>query len=465
MNAGSQHLPIYTTTLPGLGGKPPLTFNFVGTDPALGAATTTIPTIIVPLKFVFPNPGNPTLDGTNIVPVVINSPIFQPTSFTAGSVNLGVTQYGDAVLRAQSWNAPGFSQNYHVLLGTPSVAPTITITVPQGVGNAALLANGAYIGTVDFMFFAETLFGLSQSYSADQLPIFVSDNVFPGTPTAVEASGFHDSEAEWGIPSTSARTWIFIGNPDFGTSAPPPFQVSSYVLSHEVAEWLNDPFGMNFIPPADLSYICQPLLEVGDPLSGAAFSKTINASTYLLQDVVFRQWYLPDAPTYSVNGWRTFQNLGGTLPLIVNSPANIKGVFTDTAQPTWAPFNAPVSGDIVYLGQGCPAGSINGTNPDDPYLGNPAGKIAFLDRGACALSLKVERATKAGAIAVVVGQVTPGPATAPGYGGGSIVGPTLIISQPESDKIKSVLGTSTVNVSIDPSQRIPFPARTLCPAG
>jgi hypothetical protein len=56
----------YSAIFPSFGAFP-LPFNIVGTDPSLGTNTTTIPTVVVPLKFVFLNAGNPTLDGTNVV--------------------------------------------------------------------------------------------------------------------------------------------------------------------------------------------------------------------------------------------------------------------------------------------------------------------------------------------------------------------------------------------------------------
>lgn len=119
-----------------------LAFNIVGTDPSLGANTTTVPTALVPLKFVFPNPSNSTLDGTNVVPVTQNWPIFLTADYTAGSADIGVARYGDAIQRAEFWNLPGFSQNYRVLLGTPTIAATITINVPSGRSNAFRLRNG-----------------------------------------------------------------------------------------------------------------------------------------------------------------------------------------------------------------------------------------------------------------------------------------------------------------------------------
>src|SRR5580704_14226957 len=67
-------LAFYTTNYSAFGSFP-LPFNIVGADPSLGASTTTIPTVLVPLKFIFPNAGNPTLDGTNVLAATQNSPI------------------------------------------------------------------------------------------------------------------------------------------------------------------------------------------------------------------------------------------------------------------------------------------------------------------------------------------------------------------------------------------------------
>jgi hypothetical protein len=61
-----------------------------------------------------------------------------------------------------------------------------------------------------------------------------------------------------------------------------------------------------------------------------------------------------------------------------------------------------MEGEVVHVGQGCPAGSINGTNPDDPYLADPAGKIALIERGGCRFDHKIARAQQAGATGVIV---------------------------------------------------------------
>ena len=52
---------------------------------------------------------------------------------------------------------------------------------------------------------------------------------------------------------------------------------------------------------------------------------------------------------------------------------------------------------------------------------DPTGKVALIDRGACSVSLKVDRAAQAGATAVIIGLVAPGDAYPFANGGGDTV--------------------------------------------
>lgn len=142
------------------------------------------------------------------------------------------------------------------------------------------------------------------------------------------------------------------------------------------------------------------------------------------------------------------------IPLVINSPASIAGTYTNTATLDFAPVDTTVTKNIVYLGRGCPAGSINGSNPADPYLGNPSGMIALIDRGACAVSLKIDRAVSAGAAGVLIGLVAPGDAVSFSFGGGTNFAPTLVITQAASNTIKSALASSPVNATISPNNAV-----------
>jgi hypothetical protein len=285
----------------------PLRFNIIGTDPALGAATTVVPAVIVPLQFVFPN-GGVTLDGTNVVGTDVNSPIFQVADYTTGGTDLGVTQYGDAIQRAQFWNVPGFSQDgYHVLLA-PAIAPTITVNVPVGSGAAYRQAGGNWLGVVDSTYFESLVRGLALLNPATQVTIFVTDNVFEGAGGLIQNCcnlGYHTSQI---APVATARTWIYAAYVEPGTILARDVE-GVQTLSHEVAEWLNDPFINNRIPPAVYPGRSTCLLEaeVGDPLAvpPVTFPVTIGSTTYRLQDEVFLPWYL-HGPSFSVNGNYTF---------------------------------------------------------------------------------------------------------------------------------------------------------------
>ena len=468
-NNPSTGLQFYRAKYTSLGGKR-LTFRIVGTNPALGANTTTIPTVLVPLMFIFPNAGNPTLDGTNVTAATQNSPIFQSADYTAKSVDLGVTQYGDALQRAEFWNLPGFSQNYHVLLGPPALAPTVTITVPSGKGNAFALAGGGFIGVLDPAFFTQVLNGLLPAYAANQLPVFTTDNVYLGNNGLIQDCcilGFHDSQ---GPPAATAQTWIYAAYAEPGTLSDPLGGgfIDVVPLSHEVAEWLNDPFvgafpagGINLIPPAVLpgqGGACIVNFETGDPLESLpfTFTKTTNSTVYHVQDEVVLPWYLHTTPSFSVNGWYTFQNTSAKIPLVANSPPTIAGTYTDTARLSFAPVSKTVTGNVVYVGRGCPG---------DIYLNDPKDSIALIDRGACAVSLKIDRAVQAGATGTLIGLVAPGDAISFSYGGGVNFAPSLVITQATSSLIKSALGSSAVNVTLSPDNAIPTPFSTLCGPG
>ena len=146
------------------------------------------------------------------------------------------------------------------------------------------------------------------------------------------------------------------------------------------------------------------------------------------------------------------------IPLVVNSPAGIAGTYSNTATVDWAPVNSAVTGNVVYVGRGCPADSISSGSPADPYLANPSGAIALIDRGSCSISLKVDAAVSAGATGVLIGLVAAGDAVSFSYGGGTNFVPTLVITQPTSNVIKTALGSSTVNATISPANAIALSA-------
>jgi hypothetical protein len=66
-----------------------------------------------------------------------------------------------------------------------------------------------------------------------------------------------------------------------------------------------------------------------------------------------------------------------------------------------------LAGEVVHVGRGCPADPRpvppgTGLAEADPYLADPAGKIALIERGLCRFDNKIARAQQAGAIGVIV---------------------------------------------------------------
>jgi hypothetical protein len=82
---------------------------------------------------------------------------------------------------------------------------------------------------------------------------------------------------------------------------------------------------------------------------------------------------------------------------------------------------APLTGEAVFVGQGCNTDVHNIGDPSidppgvfDPYLADATGKIAVVRRGNCSFFSKVMTAGDNGAIAVIIADNTPGGTAAPG---------------------------------------------------
>ncbi|MDQ6679127.1 MAG: hypothetical protein M3Z09_17725, partial [Acidobacteriota bacterium] len=309
-------LAYYTKGFTSLGGTV-LQMRIIGTDPEAGAATTTIPATILPLRVVFSN--GAVLDGANVVQAIQNSPIFQTSSYTVAGTDLGNTQYLDAMQRGEFWNFPGFSQtDYHLLLGNPTILPSQKITVPADKGVAVLNRNGVMVGLVDINFIGNAIDTLATSglFSPGTLPMLVTDNVleYQGVINNCCIVGYHSAEAG---PNATAQTWVYAAYVRDLTFQGTGFD-NTVALSHEVTEWANDPFvgdfaGLNVIPPAQLPGqpgSCIINFETGDPLealSNGSFTKTTNGKTYSLQDSTTLWWYLHTSPSYAVNGFYSVQ--------------------------------------------------------------------------------------------------------------------------------------------------------------
>ena len=135
----------------------------------------------------------------------------------------------------------------------------------------------------------------------------------------------------------------------------------------------------------------------------------------------------------------------------VLSPASIAGDYAAL----WQPWSAPLAGVIeapVQYGNGA-GGNLNGCAAFAP--GAAAGKVLLVDRGVCAISIKVSNGAAAGALAVVVGLVAPGDPTVFSYGGGDPSVPGFNITQAAANAVKSGLNAG-VTVRFDPANAEPL---------
>ncbi|HZZ65598.1 MAG TPA: hypothetical protein VFE17_08880, partial [Candidatus Baltobacteraceae bacterium] len=104
-------------------------------------------------------------------------------------------------------------------------------------------------------------------------------------------TGYHSSfsmTTSFG-PSIATTAWASV--------APNSLQI----LSHEVGEWLDDPFYTNAAPSwiNPISHACNgSQLEVGDPVTNYQFA--VNGT--MLQDLMFLQWFSRATPSTAING-------------------------------------------------------------------------------------------------------------------------------------------------------------------
>jgi hypothetical protein len=365
--------------------------TMVGTDPRNGNVTTTVHTVIVPLKMNFvagnqnttilndlgysgfrATPLTHTFDGSTRVNDVLNSPAFKST-FTTPSVMGGDTaQVGDAFFRAQ-WNKIG--TGYHVKIANDSVLPTQTLDVPANQGLAYQRPVGAWreangygrtdttTGVANYQWFSAQVQNMIKNLHLDArtVPIFLTDNVllYSGNTNYTNCCviGYHGAGIVPGLSTGSGngqgqnavQTYIYSAWTTPGTysgfltdytgtrSAPSPTRglADIHALSHEISEWLDDPFVNNvvqpWLTPTAPQYGCTAYLETGDPVVGvwfpypgnnaAATTGTTYYSQYHPEDEVEAQWFGRGGvePLFgsAYNGYLTFM---GTLTTGLGGP-------------------------------------------------------------------------------------------------------------------------------------------------
>ena len=208
------------------------------------------------------------------------SPIFQSADFNYGGTDVGRTQTTDAFQRANFWKVID-REDYHVTLGPVSTFNPIVIDVPAASGLALATTS---LGPPAFC-------APMAIVDANLVDLFINNNILPAlAPHGVNHGTFpifllYNAVMSDGDPTNLLNCCILgyhgTGNSDpTATYSPMDFDSTGLfgvsgldiaTATHEVGEWMDDPFGNNPTPPwGHIGQVPggQGNLEVGDPLSG-----------------------------------------------------------------------------------------------------------------------------------------------------------------------------------------------------
>jgi hypothetical protein len=296
---------------------------------------------------------NPTVNDTaclgntnnNPLTLLLQSPLLNDALFDVGGTIVGNTQHTDMLQRAEFWNALGNDDpgNYHLLLDPVTLA-SVSVNIPaaSGVTLPTEFGSCAPFGIIEINAFDNLIQTTvlpalaSQGVNSSNFPILLLHNVVEADAPITFIGdccilGYHSS--------TSTVPFQTYSPLDFDSSGLfTPGTEDTDVMSHEVAEWANDPFGDNPTPAwGGTGQVpigaCQNNLEVGDPLTGTNFPPIVmpNGFTYHLQELAFFSWFFA-SPSVGIHGW--FSD---------------NGTFLSDAGPVCVPA-PPSSGAVQNLG-------------------------------------------------------------------------------------------------------------------
>jgi len=292
--------------------------TLVGSDPFVkNAPRVVVPMQIVPVRFeldgtVFdPSLPSPSCaGGGSAVSRLMESPLVQTVNYGEGK-----RQYHEEIRRLEFWSLTGapsaINRGYSVRLAA-SVAPTVTVKLS---GAQVLKAACGQVGFVnvnawDDLVKTQILPALhSQGVGPRTFPLFVMLNIwlYDGNPDHCCVFGYHNAfNAPDGVQTYAVADY------DISQTAKTFTDVSE--LSHEIAEWYDDPFSKNPTPSwghVGLATECEENLDVAVPLSGSLHPVTMaNGFTYHPQEIAFFSWFYNQTPSLGFKGW---YSSGGTF--------------------------------------------------------------------------------------------------------------------------------------------------------
>jgi chitinase len=292
-------------------------FTIVGAKPQSGGSTA-VRTQLIAVTLFFDgfvdSAGEPiVLSPVAILPQVLGSPNFRNAIYQTG-----ITQFADAVQRAQFYRV--MAPDWHTLLGTPELLKAVVIQVPRD--RARVYRNrstGAVYALVDTAFFISHLNTIVQleDLQPDALAVLLTANVFLAPDLDVKRCcvlGFHTAFDAGQVENTHLiQTMVWASWLDQGILSGNVGDVTP--LSHEISEWMNNPFDSNLVPAwtsPGVSGSCQNNLETADPvatLPNAGYPVTIDGFTFHPQTQVLLPWFTR-GPSDTFDGALSFPDQG-----------------------------------------------------------------------------------------------------------------------------------------------------------
>ena len=304
--------------------------QMIGADPTFnGARRRHIAVNIVPLVIVLadgttfdPNAPDPCANNSDIVSLVMESPLFQTYVFTVNGVDLGVGQYVDEFQRANFYSyTQRTGDKYHMILD-PTVLPAVTLNIPAGASMVWSFGGCGSVAALDWATFAPMLTKLVTTQAppgvtSNALTIFLLHNVVQveGGLTQANCCVISSHTNQW--YNQQPFNWIVADYDTTGAGA--PIDAPDIAgLSHEIAEWMDDPFLTNRVPNSTI-WGPNGLLEVGDYTEGIGFAANgitmPNGVTYHPQQLAYAWYFLGFVPSLGAGG--AYSASGDNSPALI----------------------------------------------------------------------------------------------------------------------------------------------------
>jgi hypothetical protein len=313
-NVATAALPTWTASFD-YGGSS-YSYTIVGRAPQLGG-TTRIDSVILPIYIFlgYLEDGRPVyFDGTSKLGRLLASPMFNDASYATGD-----TQFQDAVQRASFGRVakPG----WHTLMSRPRVLTTLALEIPPQFYTLYEFADsGTLFLEIDEAYWLGLVEALAKAVdvNANQLLMLVTDNVgtteglgfhFFGWKLLPDLSGYVPQTFLWG-------SWL--------SSDLEPF-TDTVGFSHELGEWMNDPYSSNLVPQGQIVGAppgnCLPFLETADPfalLDNARYAVPMAGFNYHMVNQATLAWFsrqaLADSPSLAYSFPDTTLAAGPSTP-------------------------------------------------------------------------------------------------------------------------------------------------------